>query len=109
MLRYAARFAADWLCLELVTHTLYFNSIAKHHIGLRYREHGLQYGATEMGARMVGRPARQFGDPIGGTLGESTFTAHVLLILQLPLAAMTAFWVLCFMWLKFATIWRFMR
>jgi hypothetical protein len=24
-------------------------------------------------------------------------------------AALTAFWVLCFMWLKFATIWRFMR
>eukprot|EP00887_Chlorella_sp_A99_P004096 scaffold23.g4096.t1 len=71
VLRYAARFAADWACLELLTRTLYFNSIAKHRVGLRLREHGLQYGPVEIGA--------------------------------------TGFWVLCFMWLKFATIWRFFR
>jgi len=45
-----ARFAADWVCLELLTHCLYFNSIAKHRIGLRYRQYGLQYGTMEMGA-----------------------------------------------------------
>ncbi|KAI7845564.1 hypothetical protein COHA_000854 [Chlorella ohadii] len=71
ILQYAARLAADWACLELLTRCLYFSSIAKHRIGLRYRQYGLQYGTTEM--------------------------------------ALTAFWVLCFMWLKFATIWRFMR
>lgn len=69
--RYAARLGADWLCLELLTHSLYCNSIAKHQVGLRYHGEGLHYGAVEM--------------------------------------AMTAFWVLCFMWLKFATIWRFFR
>lgn len=26
-----------------------------------------------------------------------------------PHAVLTGFWVLCFMWLKFATIWRFFR
>ena len=50
MLRYAAKFAADWACLELLTHCLYFNSIAKYRIGLRYRQHGLQFGTLEMGA-----------------------------------------------------------
>ena len=35
VLHYAARFAADWVCLEALTHCLYFNSIAKHRIGLR--------------------------------------------------------------------------
>jgi hypothetical protein len=49
ILKYAARLAADWVCLELLTHYLYFNSIAKHHIGLRYRQYGLQYGTIEMG------------------------------------------------------------
>ncbi|PSC74649.1 membrane-bound O-acyltransferase isoform X1 [Micractinium conductrix] len=71
IVRYAARFAADWACLELLTHCLYFNSIAKHQIGMRFRSFGLRYGALEM--------------------------------------AMSAFWVLCFMWLKFAVIWRFFR
>lgn len=49
ILHYAARLAADWACLELLTHCLYFNSVAKHRIGLRYRQYGLQYGTTEMG------------------------------------------------------------
>lgn len=65
------RLAADWACLELLTHCLYFNSIAKHRVGLLYRKHGLAYGPIEV--------------------------------------ALTAFWVLCFMWLKFGTIWRFFR
>lgn len=47
--QYAVRFAADWACLELLTHCLYCNSIAKHRIGLRYRQYGLQYGPVEMG------------------------------------------------------------
>lgn len=52
--RYAAKFAADWVCLELLTHCLYFNSIAKHRIGLRYRQHGLQYGTLETGEYCTG-------------------------------------------------------
>jgi hypothetical protein len=51
VLRYAARFAADWVCLEALTHCLYFNSIAKHRIGLRYTQYGLRYGTVEMGER----------------------------------------------------------
>jgi hypothetical protein len=51
VLRYAARFAADWVCLEALTHCLYFNSIAKHRIGLRYTQYGLWYGTVEMGER----------------------------------------------------------
>lgn len=47
--RYAVKLAADWVCLELLTHFLYFNSIAKHRIGMRYRQYGLQYAAPEMG------------------------------------------------------------
>ena len=49
--QYAIRFLADWVSLELLSHVLYFNSIAKHRIGLQYRPYGLAYGATEMGKR----------------------------------------------------------
>lgn len=49
VLRYAARFAADWACLELFTHNLYFNSVAKHRVGLRYGPLGLRYGHLEIG------------------------------------------------------------
>lgn len=70
-LRYTFRFFADVLCLEFVTHFLYFNSIAVHRIGPRYRQHGLEFDAQHIG--------------------------------------LTGWWVLCFMWLKFATIWRFFR
>lgn len=49
MLRYSAKLAADWMCLELLTHYLYFNSIAKHRIGMRLGPHGLHYAAPEMG------------------------------------------------------------
>lgn len=52
VLRYAARFAADWACLEALTHCLYFNSIAKYRIGLRYRQYGLRYSTLEMGETM---------------------------------------------------------
>lgn len=44
-----ARLAADWACLELLTHCLYFNSIAKYRIGLTYRKYGLSYGPFEVG------------------------------------------------------------
>ena len=49
VLLYAVRFAADWACLELVTHVLYFNSAAKHGLGVRYKPLGLQYGPMETG------------------------------------------------------------
>jgi D-alanyl-lipoteichoic acid acyltransferase DltB (MBOAT superfamily) len=70
-LKYALRFAADLICLEVLTHILYFNSLAKYKIGRRYQQHGLAFGSVEVG--------------------------------------LTGWWVLCFMWLKFATIWRFTR
>lgn len=69
--KYALRFIADWISLEIITHVFYFNSLAKHKIGLHYAEYGLRFGTLEV--------------------------------------AMTGWWVLCFMWLKFATIWRFSR
>ncbi len=50
VLLYAVRFAADWACLELVTHMLYFNSVAKHRLGMWFKPHGLQYGPIETGA-----------------------------------------------------------
>jgi hypothetical protein len=71
MLRYACRLAADLLCIELVTHYMYFNSLAVHRVGPWLRQYGLEYGAQEVG--------------------------------------LTAWWVLTFMWLKFAVIWRFFR
>ena len=48
-MRYAARFAADWACLEVLTRCLYFNAVAKHRTGLQYRQYGMQYGPMEMG------------------------------------------------------------
>lgn len=69
--RYACRLGADLTCIELVTHLLYFNSLAVHRIGLRYKVYGLRYGAPEVG--------------------------------------LTGWWVLTFMWLKFAVIWRTFR
>lgn len=71
LMSYGKRFAADWLSLEVVTHTLYLNSVAKYGLGLKYSHRGLRYEFFEV--------------------------------------ALTGFWVLCFMWLKFATIWRFFR
>jgi hypothetical protein len=53
VLRYAARLLADWACLELLTHTLYFNSLAKFGVGGRYTQHGLRYGPFEIGAPSV--------------------------------------------------------
>ncbi len=114
ILQYAARLAADWACLELLTRFLYFNSIAKHRIGLRYQQYGLQYGTTEMGkcrcpllvqhkaylARLVGWHVRSTSCFLTSSTPIHTPSRN---------AALTAFWVLCFMWLKFATIWRFMR
>ena len=98
--RYAARFAADWACLELVTHLLCFNSIAKHRIGLLYKQHGLRYGASEMGACIDELPVL--------AVWACPSAKHNTCRVQ-SCAALTAFWVLCFMWLKFATIWRFCR
>jgi len=70
-MRYAVRLFLDVLVIELVTHFLYFNSVAIYKTGLRLKDHGLKYGAVEV--------------------------------------ALTAWWVLAFMWLKFAVIWRFFR
>lgn len=69
--RYALKLLADLLCIELLTHLLYFNSIAKYKLGFKYKEAGLEYGPQEMG--------------------------------------LTGWWVLAFMWLKFASIWRTFR
>lgn len=69
--RYTLRALCDWVCVELLTHTLYFNSLAAHRIGPLYQPYGLRWGAQQ--------------------------------------AALTGFWVLAFMWAKFATIWRVMR
>lgn len=71
ILCYVGRLLLDILCIEAVTHFLYFNSIAVNKVGLRYKDSGLTYGAFEV--------------------------------------AMTGWWVLSFMWLKFAVIWRFFR
>ena len=115
VLQYATRLAADWACLELLTHCLYFNSIAKHRIGLRYRQHGLQFGNTEMGKCYCSLVAQRTAPRLAGCMiseGEALLSGHCLASLTPSTAcaaALTAFWVLCFMWLKFATIWRFMR
>jgi D-alanyl-lipoteichoic acid acyltransferase DltB (MBOAT superfamily) len=69
--RYIWRVLADILCIEILTHCMYFNSLAVHKIGKRYAHHGLEYNAPEVG--------------------------------------LTAWWVLSFMWLKFAVIWRTFR
>ncbi|KAK2076928.1 hypothetical protein QBZ16_005156 [Prototheca wickerhamii] len=69
--RYAARLGADLACLELLTHVLFFNSLAKHRIGSRYAAYGLRHDALTV--------------------------------------MLTGWWVLTFMWLKFATIWRLFR
>ncbi|KAL4515794.1 hypothetical protein Ndes2526A_g00501 [Nannochloris sp. 'desiccata'] len=69
--KYSWRLLADILCIELLTHCLYFNSLAVHRIGKRYVRHGLQHNAPEVG--------------------------------------LTAWWVLTFMWLKFAVFWRTFR
>jgi D-alanyl-lipoteichoic acid acyltransferase DltB (MBOAT superfamily) len=69
--KYIWRLLADILCIEILTHCLYFNSLAVHKIGKRYARHGLPYSAPEVG--------------------------------------LTAWWVLTFMWLKFAVIWRIFR
>jgi D-alanyl-lipoteichoic acid acyltransferase DltB (MBOAT superfamily) len=69
--KYSWRLAADLLCIELLTHCMYFNSLAIHRIGKRYARHGLLYNASEVG--------------------------------------LTAWWVLTFMWLKFAVFWRTFR
>ena len=68
---YAARFLADLVCLELVTHFLYFNAIAINRVGPKIRSYGVIYDASHVG--------------------------------------LTAWWVLSFMWLKFATFWRYFR
>lgn len=65
------RLAADIICIEILTHCIYFNAIAVHRIGLEYKDAGLRYGAQEVG--------------------------------------LTGLWVLAFMWLKFAVIWRGFR
>lgn len=67
----AWRLGADIFCMELLTHVLYFNSLAIHRIGTQYKQYGLRFGAGEVG--------------------------------------MTGWWVLSFMWLKFAIIWRSFR
>ena len=69
--RYAARLGADLACIELLTHVLSFNSLAKHRIGSRYAAYGLRHDALTV--------------------------------------MLTGWWVLTFMWLKFATIWRLFR
>jgi protein-cysteine N-palmitoyltransferase HHAT len=46
---YIWRLLADILCIELLTHCMYFNSIAVHKIGKRYARHGLEYNAPEVG------------------------------------------------------------
>lgn len=47
------------------------------------------------------RAASPLPDPLPATLDPAPCA--------LAPAGMTGFWVLCFMWLKFATIWRFFR
>ena len=42
---YIWRLAADFICIELVTHFLYFNSLAVHKIGKRYAQYGLKFTA----------------------------------------------------------------
>jgi D-alanyl-lipoteichoic acid acyltransferase DltB (MBOAT superfamily) len=69
--RCAARLLADLAAIEVLTHFLYFNSLAVHRVGARLRPAGLPWGAPEAG--------------------------------------LAAWWVLAFMWLKFAAIWRFFR
>lgn len=46
---YVKRLAADIICIEVLTHTMYFNSLAVHKIGKRYALYGLQYGPSEVG------------------------------------------------------------
>ncbi|OPL10233.1 MAG: hypothetical protein AVO34_11670 [Firmicutes bacterium ML8_F2] len=69
--KYTWKLVADILCIELLTHCMYFNSLAVNRIGKRYARHGLSYNASEVG--------------------------------------LTAWWVLTFMWLKFAVFWRTFR
>ena len=71
LVQYFLRLILDMLCIELVTHFFYFNSIAVHKIGAKYKEQGLEYHALQV--------------------------------------AITGWWVLSFMWLKFTVIWRFFR
>jgi protein-cysteine N-palmitoyltransferase HHAT len=46
--RYALLTLTDLACIELLTHLLYFNAVAKSGIGLRLRGAGLTYGAFEV-------------------------------------------------------------
>ena len=71
VVQYFSRLILDILCIEIVTHLFYFNSIAVHKIGAKYKGQGLEYHALQV--------------------------------------AITGWWVLSFMWLKFTVIWRFFR
>lgn len=71
ILVYLSRCLLDILCIEILTHFLYFNSIAVHRIGLKYKPYGLEYNALQV--------------------------------------ALTGWWTLTFMWLKFTVLWRFFR
>lgn len=48
-IRYALRFLADWACVELLTHCLFFNSLAAYKVGPTFAAYGLAWGATEVG------------------------------------------------------------
>ena len=47
--KYIKRLTADVICIEVLTHTMYFNSLAVHRIGKKYALYGLEYGAPEVG------------------------------------------------------------
>ncbi|EFJ52688.1 hypothetical protein VOLCADRAFT_85921 [Volvox carteri f. nagariensis] len=88
VLVYALRAALAWACLEGLTHALPYNSIAKYRV------------LDRLAARAAATP--QIDNSGGG--GGGWFPA------PRPLHyAITGYWVLVFMWLKFTVIWRFFR
>ncbi|GIL45301.1 hypothetical protein Vafri_2572 [Volvox africanus] len=90
VLAYALRVALAWGCLEGLTHALPYNSIAKHRVLDRLA--AAARAATSqsgLGSNSVGRLPAWAPRPL-----------HY---------AITGYWVLIFMWLKFTVLWRFFR
>ncbi|GLC54156.1 hypothetical protein PLESTB_000829800 [Pleodorina starrii] len=84
VLLYAARAALAWFCLEGLTHALPYNSIAKHRVL----------------------------DWLAASAANTTSTADQMAGWPTPRPlhyAITGYWVLVFMWLKFLVMWRFFR
>ncbi|GLI66085.1 hypothetical protein VaNZ11_009807 [Volvox africanus] len=88
VLAYALRAALAWGCLEGLTHALPYNSIAKHRV------------LDRLAAAATAAMSRSGGSDVGRLPPWAPQPVHY---------AITGYWVLIFMWLKFTVIWRFFR